>query len=120
MIIHMRTDLIVCVLAVSLGVGLGVGGGGEVLSNSVSSTVRHVRVEPGETPAIPPAVGPHHCSIRQQCLSPELTSWATGELEESVWPLVSLDVVSRGVDQTLGNTGDKTEGDDPADCAGPE
>ena len=63
MIIDMRTDLI------------GLGGGGEVLSNSVASTVRHVRVEPGETPAIPPAVGPYHCSIGQQCLSPELTSW---------------------------------------------
>ena len=68
MIVDIRTDLVVSVVAGGAG-----GTGGEVLSNSVSPTVRHVRVEPGQTPAISPAVGPHHCSIGQQGLSPELT-----------------------------------------------
>ena len=62
-IIDMRTDLIVTGSVASL-----------VLSNSVSSTVRHVGVEPGQTPVISPAVGPHHGPIGQQGLSPELAS----------------------------------------------
>ena len=63
-IIDMIADLVVTVIPAGL-----------VLSNSVASTVRHVRVEPGQTPPISPAVGPHHGSIGQQGLSPELASW---------------------------------------------
>ena len=48
---------------------------GQMLSNSVAPTVRHVRVSPGHTQAVTPAVGPHHRPIGQECLSPELTSW---------------------------------------------
>ena len=62
-IIDMIADLVVTVIPAGL-----------VLSNSVSSTVRHVGVESGQSPPVPPAVGPHHGPIRQQCLSPELTA----------------------------------------------
>ena len=62
-IIDMIADLVVTVIPAGL-----------VLSNSVSSTVRHVGVEPGQATAVSPAVGPHHGPIGQQGLPPELTS----------------------------------------------
>ena len=62
-IVNMITDLVVTAPPASL-----------VLGNSVSSTVRHVGVEPGQATAVSPAVGPHHGPIGQQGLPPELTS----------------------------------------------
>ena len=124
-IIDMIADLVVTVIPAGL-----------VLSNSVSSTVRHVGVESGQPPPVPPAVGPHHGAVRQQRLSPELTAWeeniaerfppssqltwSARELEESVGALISLYVVGWGVDQSLGNTRDNCEGDDLDDCAPPD
>ena len=63
-LIYMITDGIVTVSV-----------GAQMLSDSVSSTVRHVGVCPGHTQAITPAVGSHHRPIGQQSLSPKLTSW---------------------------------------------